>query len=459
MAKRQFHLAWFLSQGYGPKTWRGNWPGPSSDLARWMMPDLFLDLARGMERACFDYLIIEDSSMVPYTFQGSHDTYLRYAASTPKLDPAVLVPYLAQATRHLGLVPTLSVTEYPPFLLARLVNSLDHVTEGRIGWNCVTSSNDGAAQNYGHLGQPPHDERYDLADEFADLVTRLWDAWEPDAVVIDRDAPMFADGKKVHPVNFEGKYFRCRGPLNAPRSPQGRPPICQAGGSARGQEFAARWADTIITDAGSVEAMKAYRENVRRRAAAAGRDPDTVKVLFLTYPLVDTTMEAARERRRLMREDANRHLEMQLSGMSRLTNIDFSKYDPDEKLPELHTNGHQSSLAKWIGKTPREVATSYNQQDGHRFFRHGRSRGGYDAGDHGGGRRRRVPVLQHLFRPALHHGGVRRAGAGVAAPRTDADAVCAQAVQGQPDGILGQQRGGVKGTAGRAGQTWMMDGP
>ncbi len=132
---------------------------------------------------------------------------------------------------HLGLVPTLSVTDTPPFLLARLVNSLDHVTGGRIGWNCVTSSNDGAAQNYGHVGQPPRDRPYDLADEFADLVTRLWDAWEPDAVVIDRDAPMFADGRKVHPVNFEGKYFRCRGPLNAPRSPQGRPPICtrQAG--------------------------------------------------------------------------------------------------------------------------------------------------------------------------------------------------------------------------------------
>jgi FMN-dependent oxidoreductase (nitrilotriacetate monooxygenase family) len=356
MAKRPFHLSWFLSQGYGPKSWRSAWPG--SDVARWMMPDLFLDLARGLERACFDYVIIEDSSMVPYTFQGSHDTYLRYAASTPKLDPAVLVPYLAQATSHLGLIPTLSVTEYPPFLLARLVNSLDHVTEGRVGGNCVTSSNDGAAQNNGHLRQPPHDERYDMADEFVDLVTKLWDAWEPDAVLIDREAPMFADGAKVHPVNHEGKYFRCRGPLNAPRSPQGRPPICQAGGSARGQEFAARWADTIITDAGGVEAMKAYRANVRCSAAAAGRDPDSVKVLFLAYPLVDTTMEAAQERRRMMHADANRHLDMALSTMSRLTNIDFSQFDPDAPLPELHTNGHQSSLAKWIGKTPREVASA-----------------------------------------------------------------------------------------------------
>src|SRR6202020_3611082 len=113
-----------------------------------------------------DSVSIEDSSMVPYTFRGTHDTYLRYAASTPKLDPAVLVPYLAQATKHLGLIPTLSVTEYPPFLLARLVNSLDHVTEGRIGWNCVTSSNDGAAQNHGRHGELPQDERYELSDEF-----------------------------------------------------------------------------------------------------------------------------------------------------------------------------------------------------------------------------------------------------------------------------------------------------
>ena len=239
------------------------------------MPDLFLDLARGLERACFDYLIIEDSSMVPYTYQGSHDTYLRYAASTPKLDPAVLVPYLAQATTHLGLVPTLSVTEYPPFLLARLVNSLDHVTEGRVGWNCVTSSNDGAAQNYGHAEQPPHDERYDLADEFADLVTKLWDAWEPDAVVLDRETPMFADGSKVHAVNHVGQVFplprpaECAALAARPRRRSARPAA-----PPRGQDFAARWADTIITEAGSVDAMKDYREGVRRRARAAGRDPD-----------------------------------------------------------------------------------------------------------------------------------------------------------------------------------------
>jgi len=364
MPKRQFHLAWFLSQGYGPKSWRSDFPG--ADIARWMMPDLFVDLAQGMERACFDYMIIEDSSNVPYTYKGSHDTYLKYAASAPKLDPAVLVPYLAQATKTLGLVPTLSVSEYPPYLLARLVNTLDHTTEGRIGWNCVTGSNDGAAQNYGHEKHRPHDERYDVADEFADVVTRLWEAWEPDAVVLDRENHLFADGSKVHAIHHEGKYFKVRGPINAPRGPQGRVPICQAGGSPRGLEFASRWADTIITEGGgSAASMKAYRDGIRTRAKALGRNPDDIKVLFLAHPIVDTTMEAARERQRLEAVAAEAHLEMQLSSMSRLTGIDFSKFDLDQPLPtDLKTNGHQSALAKWVGRTPRSLVRSYARKDG-----------------------------------------------------------------------------------------------
>jgi FMN-dependent oxidoreductase (nitrilotriacetate monooxygenase family) len=364
MPSRPFHLAWFLSQGYGPKTWRSDYPG--SDVARWMMPDLFVDLAQAMERACFDYMIIEDSSNIPYTYKGSHDTYLQYAASTPKLDPAVLVPYMAAATKHLGLVPTLSVSEYPPYLLARLVNSLDHTTEGRVGWNCVTGSNDGAAQNYNRDKHRPHDERYDVADEFADIVTRLWESWEPDAVVLDRETPMFADGRKVHAINHEGKYFKVRGPLNAPRSPQGRVPICQAGGSPRGIEFASRWADTIITEGGgSAASMKAYRDKIRKRARELGRNPDDIKVLFLAHPIVDTTMEAARARAKMEADAAETSIDSLLSSMSRLTGIDFSQFDLDQPLPNhLTTNGHQSALAKWIGKTPRELVRSYARKDG-----------------------------------------------------------------------------------------------
>jgi FMN-dependent oxidoreductase (nitrilotriacetate monooxygenase family) len=357
---KPFHLAWFLGQSFASKNWRSMWAGSASDVKRWMMPDIFIDLAKGMERGCFDYMIIEDSSNVPYTYKGNHDTYLQYAQGSPKLDPPVLVPYLAQATTHLGIVPTLSISEYPPYLAARLINSLDHVTEGRIGWNCVTGSNDGTAQNYGHEKHRPHDERYEVADEFADVVTKLWEAWDEDAVVLDRETPMFADGRKVRPIHHEGKYFKVRGPINAPRSPQGRVPIVQAGGSAAGKKFASKWADTIITEGSDIQKMKAYRQEVRTNAAAMGRNPDDIKLLFLCSPIVDTTMEAARERRRLQQEDSLKYVDMQLAGMSRLTGIDFSKFDLDETLPmDLKTNGHQSSLARWLGKPLREIVRGY----------------------------------------------------------------------------------------------------
>ena len=354
MGRPHFHLAWFLSRGYSPKGWRQDWSGDTAE--NWMSPDLFVDLARGMERACFDYLILEDSSHVPYKYQGSHDVYLKYAAATPKMDPAVLVPYLAQATKHVGLVPTLSTTEYQPYMLARLVNTLDHATQGRVGWNMVTGSSDHGAQNYGMDAQYPHDERYDRADEFAEIVTQLWESWDPDALVLDRETPMFADGKKVHPIHYQGKYYKCRGPLNAPRSPQVRPVLCQAGGSPRGQAFAGRWADTIIASADTVEQMKAFRLGVRERAVAAGRDPDGIKVLFLAYPIVDITMAAALDRRARERQEHSRHLDMHLALMSTTGGIDFSQFDLDEPLPALTSNGHQSTVARYQGQTTRQLA-------------------------------------------------------------------------------------------------------
>lgn len=361
---KPFHLAWFLSRGYGPKAWRHDWGGTNGAQARWMMPDLFVDLARGMERACFDYLIIEDSCNVPYTYQKSHNAYLRYAAATPKLDPAVLVPYLAQATRHLGIVPTLSTSEYPPFLLARLVNSLDHVTEGRVGWNIVTGSNDGGAQNYGRDKHHPHDERYDRADEMADIVTQLWESWEPDAVVLDRDNAIFADGNKVHAINYEGKYYSCRGPLSAPRSPQGRPVLCQAGGSPRGLQFASKWADTIIASQTTIEAMRKHRNEVRRQAAEMGRDPDKIKVLFLADPIIDVSMEQARLRRQKDIAFAGENVEFVLAMMSTLTGIDFSQYPVDEPLPALTSNGHQSVVAKYAGRSPRQIGMEQANRSG-----------------------------------------------------------------------------------------------
>lgn len=353
MAKIPFHLGWFVMKGYGPKGWRSGWGGPNPH--SWVKPDLLVHLAKELERAAFDYVMIEDSCNVPYTYKNSHETYLRLAVDSPKLDPAVLAPFMMQATSRIGIITTLSTTEYNPFLLARLTNALDHVSEGRAGWNLVTGSNDGGAQNFGHDKQFPHDERYEMAEEFVDVVTKLWESWDADAMVIDEEREIFADPAKVRPIHHEGKYFRSRGPLSAPQSPQGRPVICQAGGSPRGRAFAARWAETIIASAKSVGAMKEFRDDIRRQAAGFGRNPDHIKVMFLVAPIVDQSMEGAQVRQQARAAEAESHIEFYLANMSRVTGIDFSKYGLDEKLPELTSNGHLSVAKGFSGRTPRDI--------------------------------------------------------------------------------------------------------
>ena len=355
MSTKPFHLAWFISRGYGPKAWRMPWGGPNPQ--NWVKPDMLVDVTRSLERAGFDYVMIEDSSNIPYTYKGSHETYLRYAVDSPKLDPAVLASFMIQATKHIGVITTLSTTEYPPYLLARLTNTLDHVSEGRAGWNLVTGSNDGGAQNYGLDGQYPHDQRYDMADEYVDAVIKLWESWEADAMVIDQENEIFADPTKVHPIHFQGEYVRIRGPLSAPRSPQGRPVICQAGGSPRGRAFAARWAETVIASAPGIPAMKALREDIRARAVGYGRDPDSIKMLFLISPIVDQFHDAALARRAAQIANSQDHLEWHLASFSRLTGIDFSKYDLDEPLPELTSNGHRTLAKNFVGRTLREIAS------------------------------------------------------------------------------------------------------
>jgi FMN-dependent oxidoreductase (nitrilotriacetate monooxygenase family) len=363
MAAERFHLAWFLGHGFGVGDWTGMWRGATA--REWMRPDLYCDVARMLERACFDYLIIEDSAYVPDAYGGTAEIYLKHAMTVPKQDPAVLATLMTQVTSRLGIVPTLSVTEYPPYLLARLVSSLDHVSSGRAGWNVVTSSSDRAAQNYGRERQPDHDVRYDMAEEFTGLVCQLWDSWESDAIVLDEEKGVFADYTKVHTVDFDGQFFKCRGPLNSARSPQGRPVLVQAGGSPRGRQFAAGHADTIIASATGVAEMKAYRTDVRAHMEAQDRKPEDCKVLFLVSPIFGETEEEARQKQRRRLEEAASHPELGLAGLGYITDIDFSSYDVDAPLGELSTtlktNGHQSSLAQFLReaetKTLRQVAT------------------------------------------------------------------------------------------------------
>jgi long-chain alkane monooxygenase len=216
-----------------------------------------------------------------------------------------------------------------------------------------------AAQNFGMEHLPPREQRYDMADEYVDLVCRLFDSWDADAVVMDRSSGTYADYHKVRPIHFEGKYFKYRVPLNTVRSPQGQPVFVQAGGSPRGRAFAARHADSIIAVANGIAGMKTYREDVRRHAERFGRNLEHAKVLFLVYPILAETDDEARAKyQRMIASPA--FIERSLAGISSITDIDFSTFALDEPLPHLTTNDEQGSLDKFTqwgtGKTLRQLA-------------------------------------------------------------------------------------------------------
>jgi FMN-dependent oxidoreductase (nitrilotriacetate monooxygenase family) len=353
LAAKRFHLGWFMN--FTPDEWRtpfGNGGAPWNGR-------FFVEMAQALERACFDYIMIEDKLMVPQAYGGTTELSLRNAMMVPKHDPVPLAVAMGMATSRLGIVATMSTLGYPPFLLARLCSTIDSLTSGRFGWNIVTSAEDLAAQNFGIDKLPPRELRYAMADEYMEVVNRLFASWDSDAVVLDRAAGIYADHTKVRPIDHVGKFYKVRGPLNTVPSPQGRPVYVQAGGSPRGRDFAARHADSIISVANGPASMKAFRDDIRARAAQAGRDPDDIKVLFCVTPAFGETAQDARDRRDRMVNE--RHfIEDILASISAITEIDFAQFDVDKPLPErLVTNGEQGSLDKFqdwgSGKTLRQL--------------------------------------------------------------------------------------------------------
>jgi FMN-dependent oxidoreductase (nitrilotriacetate monooxygenase family) len=348
-----FHLGWFLN--FVADEWNGTW----GDGGRDFTGDFYVEVARDLERAKFDYVLIEDKLMVSTAYGGTMEYDLKHGVN-PKHDPVPLAVLMANATSRLGVVPTMSTSFYPPFLLARLASTIDHIARGRFGWNVVTSAEDRSAQNFGLDKLWEHDERYVRAAEYLDLVTQLWESWEPDAVERDQMTGTYANFKKVHTVDFEGKYFKSRGPLNTAPSPQYRPTIAQAGASPPGRALAAQYADTIVTPANDVAAMKEYRDDIHARMAAIGRDPAHCKVLYLVSPIVaDTHEEALAKRERWFSDPI--YAEYMLAEISSITEIDFSQFELDEPLPELSTNGERGALASFLAggkdKTLRELVT------------------------------------------------------------------------------------------------------
>src|SRR5258708_26875617 len=222
-----------------------NWNTTFSAGGRPFTGDFFVDMAKTMERACFDYIMLEDTLMISEAYGGSMEAYLKYALMGPKGDPAPMAALIRAATTKMGVVATMSTLAYPPFMLARLCSTLDNMCRGRFGWNIVTSGENLAAKNYGLPELPPRQQRYDMCDEYIQLVCQLWESWDQDAVELDHATNTYADYTKVRPINFNGKYYKCRGPLNCAPSPQGRPAFVQAGGSPRGPQVAAEAAGSI----------------------------------------------------------------------------------------------------------------------------------------------------------------------------------------------------------------------
>jgi len=349
---RKLHFAWFGAPG------AGYWNLPSAKQYDWRQGALYMDIAKLCESAFLDMVLFADIPAIPTAYGGSNDHYVKHGYEV-HLDPAPILAMMGGVTRHLGLGATLSTSLYPPFLLARMMGTLDHLTAGRTAWNVVTSASASAAQNYGQDNLPEHDERYDIADEYLDLVRKLWDSWAPDAVLEDLERDIFADPAKVKPVNFAGKYFKSRGPLTVPALPQRHPVIVMAGTSPRGQRFAVGNADMVIAHKNSVQDMRTYATQLRAQLEQAGRDPASCKIFFSIKPVMgDTPAEAEAK---WAENYANAPVESGLSYLSGTLAMDMMPFDLDKPLPpDLPVQGMIGKLLQYTqakkDMTLREIA-------------------------------------------------------------------------------------------------------
>ncbi|WP_432923282.1 LLM class flavin-dependent oxidoreductase [Microbispora sp. CA-135349] len=287
------------------------------------------------------------------------------------LEPLTLLSALAAVTDHVGLIATVSTTYNAPFHVARWFASLDHISGGRAGWNIVTSAGEAEAHNFG-VERPAHADRYARADEFLEVVTKLWDSWEDDAVVGDRRAGVYADTEKIHPIEHAGRYFQVSGPLNTSRPPQGRPLLVQAGSSEDGKEFAARHAEAVFTAQQTLADGQEFYADLKRRVARHGRGPGELLILPGLSPIIGST---EREALRLEKELNDLIIpDYGLAQLSHLVGIDLSPDALDRPLPEVSadTEGAQSrrrlvlDLARRENLTVRQLLVRLAGGRGHR---------------------------------------------------------------------------------------------
>ncbi len=337
--------------------------GVGGNISGWRHPEVPSDAsvnlefykrqAQTAERGKFDLVFIADGL---YINEKSIPHFLN------RFEPLTILSALAAVTSKIGLVGTLSSSYSEPFTVARQFASLDHISGGRAGWNVVTSPLEGSAGNFGKTHHPTHDERYEIAEEFLEVARGLWDSWEDDAFVRDKESGVFFDPSKLHRLNHKGKHFSVTGPLNIARSKQGQPVIFQAGSSESGKRLAAQEADAVFTGHESIEEAKAFYKDVKDRAVQAGRSVDDIAILPGIGPIIGSTQEEAERKYEELASLVS--IENALNFLGRFfDHHDFSQYPLDEPFPELGDLGSNSfrSGTDKIKKTAKEKGLTLRQ--------------------------------------------------------------------------------------------------
>ena len=334
-AKKEISVNAFFSNSPG-QNWIGLWSAPGSEALRYTSLDYWIKVAEIAERGLFDSLFFADTNGVYDVYQGGPRATIERAAMFPMNDPLLLIPSMAHATKHLGFGVTANLTFEQPYLLARRFSTLDHLTNGRVSWNVVTGFQDSAARAMGMETNLAHDDRYDLADEYMEVVYKLWEgSWEDGAVVRDAANRIFARGDMVHEVRHEGKHFNLRGVHMCEPSPQRTPVIYQAGGSERGRAFAAKHAECIfLSGLPKAQTRERVRE-IKESARAVGRDPAQMKFVMMATIITAPTTAEARDRHEMLA----RHVDAEgmLALYSGFSGMDLSK----ELGPRVGNNGMQ----------------------------------------------------------------------------------------------------------------------
>lgn len=334
----------------------GLWRHPQDRSVEYKNLEYWTDLAQILERGFFDGIFIADVLGIYDVYHQSAEHALTGAVQVPVNDPLQIVPAMAAVTKHLGFGVTTSISFEHPYPFARRISTLDHLTKGRVGWNIVTSYLESGSKNLGLKTQVNHDNRYDIADEYLEVLYKLWEgSWEEGSVLRDRESGIFADYKKVHPIQHEGKYFTVPGIHICEPSPQRTPVLYQAGASSRGQKFASQNAECVFIAAPSKIATKKVVQGIRQKLVQEGRDPYSVKIYALLSIVTDET--DAKAQAKFKEYQSYGSYDGALTLLSGWSGVDFSQYQPTDKVEYIQTNAIQSLLDSYVNADPQRVWT------------------------------------------------------------------------------------------------------